>query len=160
MLALSNSEVNRLDLIIRNHMKVLFHVNRLADEGKMPSRRAVYRFFRDAGEAGVDTCLLALADLRATFENDLKQDFWLSALEVSSFFLDNWFNQPAVSVKPPALLDGDELMEELHLSPGRMVGELLEAIREAQAGGEVDGRPQAISYARQWLAQHPQAGEK
>jgi putative nucleotidyltransferase with HDIG domain len=70
-LALSNDEVTRLETVIRNHMRILFHTIRLVREGKPPSRRAVYRFFRDTGAAGVDVCLLTLADLRATYEQDL-----------------------------------------------------------------------------------------
>ena len=82
-LALSNDEIQRLETIVRNHMRILFHANRLVDEGKLPTRRAIYRFFRDAGPAGVDICLLTLADLRATYEQTLPQETWAAALESS-----------------------------------------------------------------------------
>jgi hypothetical protein len=50
---------------------------------------------------------------------------------------------------PPApLLRGDELADELSIATGPRVGELLEALAEAQYAGEVATREQALSYAR------------
>ena len=42
-------------------------------------------------------------------------------------------------------------MRELNLQPGKMIGEMLEAIREAQAMGEVSTREQALELAREKL---------
>jgi poly(A) polymerase len=152
LLALSNEEVSRLETIIRNHMRILFHANRLLKDGKPPSRRAIYRFFRDSGPAGVDLCLLALADLRATYEHTLPQETWANVLDVVRLLLENWYEKPAESINPPCLVDGNELMEALDLQPGSKVGELLNVIREAQAIGEVQTREQAIIFARSKLA--------
>jgi putative nucleotidyltransferase with HDIG domain len=150
-LAMSNDETTRLETVIRNHMRILFHTNRLVREGKPPSRGAVYRFFRDTGPAGVDVCLLALADMRATYEQTLPQEAWAAALEVVRLMLENWFEKPAESITPVALVNGDDLMGELNLQPGKIIGELLEAIRAAQAMGEVSTREQALDLARQKL---------
>jgi putative nucleotidyltransferase with HDIG domain len=148
LLALSNDEAQRLETIVRNHMRILFHTNRLAREGKPPSRRAVYRFFRDTGPAGVELCLLALADLRATYEQTLPQENWAASLEVVRTMLEAWFEKRADQVSPPPLVDGDDLMRELNLLPGKQIGELLNAIREAQAVGEVSTREQALELVR------------
>jgi tRNA nucleotidyltransferase/poly(A) polymerase len=147
-LVLSNEEILRVETIVRQHMRVLFHVNRLLKDGKPPSRRAIYRFFRDAGPAGVDVCLLALADLRATQEQNLTQETWQAALDVVRLFLENWFEKPAESIAPPALVDGNDLMRELNLQPGKQIGALLEAVREAQAVGEISTPEQALELAR------------
>ena len=148
---LSNDEINRLRLIIGNHMRIHFHTSRMEGEKKMPSRRAIYRFFRDAGEAGVDLVLLSLADLRATRANTLTQETWSANLDVCRILLENYWEKPEETVMPPRLLSGDDLMSELDLQPGPVIGELLEAIRENQATGKIDMRQQAIEYAREWL---------
>ena len=147
-LTLSNDEIQRLQTVVRNHMRILFHTNRLMREGKPPSRRAVYRFFRDTGPAGVELCLLALADLRATFEQTLPQDTWAASLDVVRTMLEAWFEKRADRISPPPLVDGDDLMRELSLQPGPVIGKLIEAIREAQAIGEVSTREQALDLAR------------
>ena len=148
ILALSNDEIQRLETVIRNHMRVLFHTNRLLRENKPPSRRAVYRFFRDTGSSGMLVCLLAMADLWATYEQTLPQETWAACLEVVRIFLENWFERPAESIVPPPLVDGNDIMKELGIQSGRQVGELLEAIREAQAMGAILTREQALDFAR------------
>ena len=147
-LALGNEEIQWLETIVRNHMRIHFHTNRLVREGKPPSRRAIYRFFRETGPAGVEVCLLTLADLRATYEQTLPQDTWAAALEVVRMMLEAWYEKKEEQVTPQPLVDGNDLMRELSLSPGKKIGELLEAIREAQAMGEVSTREQALELAQ------------
>ena len=153
-LHLSNDEIQRLRLIIRNHMRVHFHSTRLEAEHKTPSRKALYRFFRDTGEAGVDLVLLALADTRATYGHTLTQESWIAVLDICRIFLENYWEKPTETVAPPRLLDGNEAMSELELNPGPRVGEVLEIIREAQATGKVSTREEALDYARSWLKEN------
>jgi poly(A) polymerase len=151
-LALSNDEIDRLERVIGHHMRILFHTNRLVREAKPPSRRAIYRFFRDTGQAGVDVCLLALADMRATYEQTLPQETWSAALDVVRSMLENWFEKPAESITPIPLLDGEDLMHEFDLQPGKIIGDLIESLREAQAVGKVSTREEALSHAREYLS--------
>ncbi|RME87098.1 MAG: HD domain-containing protein [Anaerolineae bacterium] len=152
-LRLSNEEIAYLKTVIRHHMRVHFLTNRLYRKGKHPSRRAVYRFFRHAAEAGVDIVLLSLADLRATYEHTLSQDHWAACLDVSRTLLENWWERPQEVVSPPPLLNGRDLIEALDLSPGPLVGELLDAVREAQAMGEVSTREEALAFSRRYLSE-------
>ena len=149
----SNDEIQRLRLVIRHHMRVHFHSNRMESEHKTPSRKAIYRFFRDAGEAGVDLVLLALADTRATRGHNLTQETWAATLDICRIFLENFWEKPAETVAPPRLLDGNELMAVFGLQPGPRVGDVLEAIREAQATGKVGTREEALSFAQDWFNQ-------
>jgi hypothetical protein len=148
---LSNDEVVRIKLMIQHHMRFHFFTSRLEGENKEPSRKAIYRFFRDAGKAGVDLVLLGLADLRGTQGSTLKQETWTAALDVARILLENYWEKPQETVAPPRLLNGNELMAELGLQPGRIVGQLLEAIREGQATGRIENREQALDFAREQL---------
>jgi tRNA nucleotidyltransferase/poly(A) polymerase len=148
---LSNDEVERITKIIEHHMRFHFFTSRLEGDHKEPSRKAIYRFFRDAGEAGVDLVLLGLADLRGTQGATLTQETWTAALDVARILLENYWERPQETVAPPRLLNGNELMSELSLQPGRIVGQLLEAIREGQATGKVENREQALEFARAYL---------
>ena len=49
---------------------------------------------------------------------------------------------------PPKIIDGHDVMQTLGLSPGPVVGELLEALREARAAGEIATRAQALAYLK------------
>ncbi|RPJ26508.1 MAG: HD domain-containing protein [Chloroflexi bacterium] len=148
---LSNDEVERIRKIVQHHMRFHFFTSRLAGDKQEPSRKAIYRFFRDAGKAGLDLVLLGLADLRGTQGVTLTQETWAAALDVARILLENYWEKPQETVAPPRLLDGNELMSALGLEPGRIVGQLLEAIREGQATGKIGDREQALDLAREQL---------
>jgi tRNA nucleotidyltransferase/poly(A) polymerase len=149
-LRLSNDEMDRLKLIVAHHMRIHAHADRLR-KGQPVSRKAIYRFFRDTGPAGVDVILHSLADLRATYETGLPQDHWVAELDTCRALLEAYFETPEQAVRPPQLLNGNDLITELNLKPGRQIGELLEAIRESQAEGELSSREEALAFARDWL---------
>ena len=146
---LSNDEVDRLETIIANHMRIHFFAERLEKENQPPSRKAIYRFFRDSGAAGVDLVLLALADVRGTRGNEMTQVTWTAYLDIARILLENYWERPTEVVNPPRLIDGNELMKELDLKPGKIVGQLLESIRENQAAGKIANREQALAFARE-----------
>ena len=148
---LSNDEIERIKKIIFNHMRFHFFTSQWIEKKQEPSRKAIYRFFRDAGEAGVDLIVLGLADLRGTRDDTLTAEPWLAALHVAEILLENYYEKREETISPPRLVDGHDLMKELHLEPGRTLGQLLEAIREAQAVGEVKTREQAFEFARREL---------
>ncbi len=156
---LSNDETERLHKIIKNHMRIHSFVSRLEADKQTPSRKSIYRFFRDSGEAGVDVVLLGLADYRGTRGPNITQDTWVLYLDIARILLENYWERPEEIVAPPRLVDGHELMNELGLMPGPMIGQLLESIRENQAAGKIGNREQAIAFAREEFTKGPSAGE-
>jgi poly(A) polymerase/tRNA nucleotidyltransferase (CCA-adding enzyme) len=145
-LRFSEAEVRWVTTIVAGHMRP----HHLAAAGQ-PSRRAVYRYFRDLGASGVDTALLSLADLRATGDPDQDLSGWQRQLDLVVRLLDDYFNRPQEAVRPVPWVDGHDLQAVLGLRPGRLVGQLLEALAEAQAAGELHSRDQALAYAAQMV---------
>jgi putative nucleotidyltransferase with HDIG domain len=148
---LSNDEVERIRKLILHHMRFHFFTSRMEGEQKEPSRKAIYRFFRDTDEAGVDLVLLGLADLRGTQGPHLTQETWAAALDIARILLENYWEKPEETVAPPRLVDGNDLMQDLSLKPGRTIGQLLEAIREGQATGKITSHEEALKFAKQHL---------
>ena len=143
-LKLSNQEIERLVTIVNHHMRPSL----LSHAQELPSRKAIYRFFLETGAAGVDICLLSLADILATYGSTLPQDRWTRHLEVVQMLLKAWWEDRSESIFPRLLINGDDLMEELSISPGPLVGNLLDAIREAQIGGDIHTRQEALNLAK------------
>jgi len=109
----------------------------------LPSRVAIYRYFRRAGEAGVAGAVLALAadpELGGSGREGLAA--YVAAL------LRAWFGERQEVIDPPLLLTGGEVMDELGIGPGPRVGEALGALREAQVQGLVTTREEAREYLR------------
>jgi putative nucleotidyltransferase with HDIG domain len=143
-LRFTNVEVERVRVVVAHHMRL----QQLADAQGGVTRRAAYRFFRDVGEAGVDALLLALADHIATHGPEVQTERWGRRIKATGELLAEYWARLAENVALPPLISGHDLMSELGLPPGKRIGELLEAIREAQAAGEVLTRQEALALAR------------
>ncbi len=121
-------------------------------QDRAPTKRAVYRYFRATGEAGVDTLFLSLADHLGTVGPNVSREGFKAHVAVVSHILHLRLVDESVT-SPPKLVSGHDLMRELSLEPGARLGALLEAVREAQAAGEVSTPAEALALARQRLAE-------
>ncbi len=148
-LHLSAEEIRIIKTAVRHHMRPLL----LSQHPDMPTRRAIYRFFRDTRDVGVDICLLSLADFLGTYGPALPQDAWARHVDVIRALLEAWWERAEESVSPPPLLNGRDLIETFDLSPGPQIGRLLETVREAQAAGQVESREAALALVREHLAE-------
>jgi putative nucleotidyltransferase with HDIG domain len=145
-LRLSNDEVQRLTTIVKHHMRPHWLHNT-----KPLTARAIYRFWRDTGPAGVDICLLAAADLLATYGPTLDTRDWAGYLETLQALLDSYFVHHDTAVEPPPLLTGHHLIAHLGLQPGPQIGILLEQVREAQVEGLIATTEEALEWLQRFL---------
>jgi hypothetical protein len=148
-LRLSNDEITRLEMAVRGHMRPLL----LAQTANQPTPRAIYRYFRDLGPSGIDICLLSLADTLATYGTNLPQETWSRLLDVVRLLWEAYWEKPEEKIAPSLLMDGYEVMSRFGLQPGPKIGELLEALREAQAIGQVTSLEEAVILVEQLLDQ-------
>ena len=144
-LRFSAKEVKLMETMVRYHLRP----GQMSQDG-FPSHRAIYRYFRDTGEAGVDILFLSLADHLATRGPQLNMTHWQRHSQTVDYVLTQRFEQEALVV-PPKLVDGHDLINIFGMSPGPKIGELLEQVREAQASGELATREEALSYIRERL---------
>lgn len=149
-LRLSNPEIQRLETIVRYHGRPYL----MAKEGNLPDRRAIYRFFRDTGEAGISIALLSLADLQAIYQHTLPQEILAHHLDVLRLLLESYWDRYEEIISPPALLDGNLVKKTFKLRPGPVIGKLLEAVREAQAAGEVLTQGDALQLIENLLKEN------
>jgi tRNA nucleotidyltransferase/poly(A) polymerase len=113
-----------------------------------PTLREQHRFYRHTGGQGVAAVLLALA-LNAADKDRLESRASLAA--TADRLLTAWFERHEEIVAPTPLVDGRALLAGLAIKPGPLVGQLLEALLEAQAAGEVLSKDEALDLARRLL---------
>ncbi|MFW6069226.1 MAG: HDIG domain-containing metalloprotein, partial [Chloroflexota bacterium] len=147
---LSNDAALHVRTIVEGHMRPLHLTQAFLDQNRV-TRRAVYRFFRDTGDAGLDIVLLSLADHLATYDGPGPAQQWHALQAVVRRLFTHFFEQYNETVSPVPLLKGGELIAALHLKPGPEVGRLLRLIEEAQAVGEVKTKEEALAFARERL---------
>ena len=137
-LRFSTREIRLVELMVRHHLRP----TQMSQEG-LPSRRAIYRYFRDTDEAGIDIFFLCLADHLATRGSYLDPAQWQEHAQMVEYVLTRHSEEESLSA-PPKLIDGHDIIRIFGLSPGPRIGELLESLREAQAAGEVTTREEAL----------------
>ena len=108
---------------------------------ELPTRRAVYRYFRDTGEASTGVLYLSLADHLATRGPALDIDNWRIHTRITEYILAQEKELPSPK---QMLIDGYDIMNKFGLNPGRRVGELLEIVHEAQASGQITTKDEAL----------------
>jgi poly(A) polymerase len=147
-------EVRVVERMIAAHLRPM----ELARVGA-PSRKAVHKFFRDTEDASIDTLVLSLADHAGSQGPDLKMDGWTRHLAVVNYLVGVQYTEPEI-IRPPKLVDGDDLMAEFGLAQGPLLGDLLDAVQEATAAGEVSTKEEALSLAREHMEQLVRSGHR
>jgi putative nucleotidyltransferase with HDIG domain len=116
-------------------------------QGEPPTRRALFRFFRDTGDAADAVLLLSLADSLAAGGPRITLDRWRGHVAYIAHVLARRREDETIA-RPQRLLTGEDVMAALDIAPGPEVGRLLGALEEAQGAGEVTDRESAISFIR------------
>lgn len=145
-LRMSNKEIDFAKAIISEHMRP----SNLA-KSEVITNRAQMRLFRDIKENTPDLLILAMSDwhsyktLKIYSKKVLKQQEKSVAKLIFNYF-DFINNKPKDKV-----LDGNILMKEFHLKPGKIIGELLLLINNAYEEGRIQDKTQALKFAKAQL---------
>ena len=126
-------------MLVRHHLRP----SQMAPENKLPSDKAIYRYFRDLDEASLDNLYLNMADYLAARGPNLELYNWEQHCQVLSHIIDRGLGEVSAT-KLPKLIDGNDIMNEFSIKPGRKLGEILREIKEAQALGTVNTREGAL----------------
>ena len=144
-LRFSNREINFVESLVYHHLRPAQMANK-----ELPTQRAIYRYFRDIGDDGIDILILALADYLAVYGPLVSIEEWKGYCELMEYILTENEKQQA-KVLPVKLVDGHDLMNIFGLTPGPLIGELLVLVREAQASGELNTTEEALALVRKEL---------
>ncbi|MFB0527035.1 MAG: CCA tRNA nucleotidyltransferase [bacterium] len=157
-LKFSNKAIKIVGKTVEHHMRPgnLSEAPQLTD-------RAIHRFFRDLSQEGVDTLLLSLAD-RYSYRKILPERQRKLALEISQKSIRKhektvikmlrkyYYHKERILPKP--LVRGDEIMESLNLPQGPLIGKLLKRVGEAQAGGKLKNKEEALQFLKKILEEN------
>jgi poly(A) polymerase len=145
-LRFSKREISLVESLVCHHLRPA----QMANE-ELPTQRAIYRYFRDTGEAGIDVLFLALADYLASRGPLASMEEWRKHCQLVNYILAEHDKQQA-KILPVKLIDGDDIMDTFDLTPGPLVGKLLAMVNEAHASGELDTRDEALAFVQRELS--------
>jgi hypothetical protein len=112
------------------------------------SEKVMMRYVRKSGDNAIDNILIAQADRLSALGPEITQkmvDDNISGLNnLLSFYLSK-----KDDLKPlPKLLNGNDIMQILNINPSKRLGEVVEALTEAQISGEVLTKEDAIKFVK------------
>jgi putative nucleotidyltransferase with HDIG domain len=143
----SSGEAHFVATLVREHLRPV----QLAQIGEAPTARALYRFHRDTGEALEGVILVSLADGAAAAGDRLTREGWARQVAYMNSLIVRLQGEGGI-VGAPRLLTGHDIMSAFGITEGPRIGRLLEAVREAQAAGDVHDRDGAQTVVRAQLA--------
>jgi len=145
-LRFSHKEINLVKSLVYHHLRPA----QMSNGRELPTQRAIYRYFRDTGDDGIDILFLALADYLATYGPLLDIEEWKGQCWLINYIMTEHEKQQTKAL-PVKLIDGHDLVNIFGLTPGPLVGELLALVREAQVSGELTAKEEALTLVRQEL---------
>ena len=148
---LSGKEIASLKRLVAHHMRIGTLI-----QGRIITRKAIFRLVRDLEDDLIGVLLLSLADRlsavgEATTEEDIEQHREGLRLILTEYL------KPDQPLKPPKIVSGDEIMERFGLKSGPLIGEILSAISEGWIEQRVKEKEDAFSLA-EGLIDNPEYG--
>jgi len=159
-LRFSNREISLVESLVYHHLRPVQmaktgnHKNSKNVSGEneeLPTQRAIYRYFRDTGEVGIDILFLALADCLATRGPLISMEDWGKHCQLINYIIAEHHKQQA-KILPVKFLDGHDIMNAFGLAPGPLIGKLLARVHEAHASGELSTKEEALTLVRKELS--------
>jgi poly(A) polymerase len=145
-LRFSNREIRLVESLVYHHLRPVQMANK-----ELPTQRAVYRYFRDTGDVGIDILILALADYLASRGPLASVEEWNSHCRVINYILEEHGKQQA-KILPVKLINGHDIISNFGLAPGPLIGQLLAIVDEAHASGELSTREEALALVGKQLS--------
>ena len=143
-LKLSGDEVRDVRAMVRHHMRA----NQLARAAEKPTPRAIYRFMREAGQCAPELALFAIADCYGKRGADTQPGECADSKAMATRLIEKYFTQFSPQAAPAPLITGRDLIE-MGIAPGKLIGQILERVREAHMTNEISTRTEALAMARQ-----------
>lgn len=114
------------------------------------TEKAINKFYRKIGDDVPELMMLAFGDLGATRGADFTEAMRENLAENFRRLLEGYPAFRERENRMPRLLSGVEVMELLVLQPGPAIGEILEALEEAQSLQEVTDVAEAQAFVREF----------
>lgn len=142
-LCFSNKQIEYISYIIKKHM----YPTAVVSSPEL-SDKVMMRYVRKSEDNAIDNILIAQADRLSARGPEITDNIVeenISALnKLLEFYLDS-----RETLKPlPKLLDGNEIMKIFNIKPSPKLGEIIEALNEAQISGDVVTKDDAVKFIK------------
>jgi polyA polymerase len=112
------------------------------------TEKIMMRYVRKMDKSSIDAVILAQADRLSARGPEITDE--IVERNISSLnMLLRFYLEARETIKPlPKLLTGDEVMTLLNIKPSRKLGEIMNALHEAQISGDVTSKEHAVDFVK------------
>ena len=139
----SNKQIDYISSMIKNHIYPSQVMNSLQITEKI-----MMRYVRKMEDNSIDAIILAQADRLSARGPEITDEIVERNIAYLNMLL-KYYLEAKETIKPlPKLLSGNDVMDILNIKPSKKLGEIMDALHEAQLSGDVLTKEHAIEFVK------------
>lgn len=139
----SKKQIDYITCMIKNH---IYPSNVIAAPDL--NEKVMMRYIRKMGDNVIDNIVLARADRLSARGIDVSEEMVSNNINGLKKLL-NFYLEKRDTLKPlPKLLDGNEIMSMLDIQPSPLLGDIVNALLEAQLNGDITSKSEAEKFVK------------
>ncbi len=142
-LKFSKKQIEYISCMIKNH---IYPSNVIVAPSL--NDKVMMRYVRKMGDNVIDNIILAKADRLSARGVDITEEIVNANISGLDKLLDFYLSKKDSLAPLPKLIDGREIMEILNIKPSPKLGEIINAINEAQLNGDITIHDEAVNYIK------------
>lgn len=142
-LKFSKKQIEYISCMVKNH---IYPSNVIVAPSL--NDKVMMRYVRKMGDNVIDNIILAKADRLSARGVDITEEIVNANISGLEKLLDFYLSKKDSLAPLPKLIDGREIMEILNIKPSPKLGEIINAINEAQLNGDITTHDEAVNYIK------------
>lgn len=142
----SNKQIDYISSMIKYHIYPSHVMN-----SPQITEKIMMRYVRKMDKNAIDAIVLAQADRLSARGPEITDEIVERNITSLNMLL-KFYLEARETLKPlPKLLDGNEVMKILNIKPSKRLGEIMDALHEAQISGDVLTKDHAIEFVKNYV---------
>lgn len=139
----SNKQTDYVSLMIRNHI----YPSQVMAAPEI-NDKILMRYVRKMEDNSIDAIILAQADRLSARGEAITDEIVEKNISSLNQLLKFYLSVRDTLEPLPILLDGNEVMQILNIKPSKKLGEIMNALHEAQLSGDITTKEQAVEFIK------------
>ena len=141
----SKKQIEYISIIIKNHI----YPSNVIDAPEL-NEKVMMRYLRKMETNVIDNIILAKADRLSARGEAITEEMVQENLDGLDKLL-KFYLEKRETLKPlPKLIDGLEILQIKNIKQGPILGEIIDALKEAQISGEVNTKDDAVEFVKNY----------
>ena len=139
----SNKQIDYISSMIKNHI----YPSQVMNSPQI-TEKIMMRYVRKMEDNSIDAIILAQADRLSARGPEITDEIVERNIAYLNMLL-KFYLEAKETIKPlPKLLSGNDVMDILNIKPSKKLGEIMDALHEAQLSGDVLTKEHAIEFVK------------